>query len=103
MPIVAPYTGWVRTFGCASGLEAVSRVAHEIGLPVALGAWLSHDGPANEHEIACLIQVAQAGYADVAIVGSEVLGEPNVGFERHISRMDSRTSLERVGRPRFPL
>ena len=73
MQIVAPYTGWVRTFGCTGGLETAGRVAHELGLPIAVGAWLGCDSAANEREIACLIQVAQAGYVDLAIVGSEVL------------------------------
>jgi glucan 1,3-beta-glucosidase len=73
MEIIAPYTGWVRTFGCTSGLEAAGRLAHEMGLRVALGAWLSRDAAANECEIACLIRVAQARQVDLAIVGSEVL------------------------------
>jgi exo-beta-1,3-glucanase (GH17 family) len=73
MGIVAPYTQWVRTFGCGSGLEKAGQVAHELGLTAAVGAWLSGDLVANQQQIACLITVGQAGQADMLIVGSEVL------------------------------
>jgi glucan 1,3-beta-glucosidase len=73
MAIIAAYTEWIRTFGCNSGLEAAGRVAHELGLKIPLGAWLGRDPAANEREITCLIQLAQAGQVDLAIVGSEVL------------------------------
>jgi exo-beta-1,3-glucanase (GH17 family) len=73
MQIIAPYTNWVRTFGCTGGLERAGLVAHSLNLQVALGAWLSRDLAANELEISNLISAAQSGQADMAIVGSEVL------------------------------
>ncbi|MGD0115337.1 MAG: glycosyl hydrolase family 17 protein [Dehalococcoidia bacterium] len=73
MAIIAPYTQWIRTFGCGSGLEKAGQVAHEMGLKAAVGAWLSSDLAANDQQIACLTTVGQAGEADMLIVGSEVL------------------------------
>lgn len=73
MRIVADYTDWIRTFGCSRGLEAAGRVAHGLGLKAAVGVWLSTNTTANDVEINNLIAVAQAGEADVVIVGSEVL------------------------------
>jgi exo-beta-1,3-glucanase (GH17 family) len=48
MTIIAPYTEWIRTFCCNSGLEAAGRVAHALGLRIALGAWLGRNPAANE-------------------------------------------------------
>lgn len=73
MEIIAPYTNWIRTFGCGMGLEKAGLVAHELGLKAAIGAWLSSNLTANEQQIDCLISLAKAGQADMAIVGSEVL------------------------------
>lgn len=78
MAIVAPYTKWIRTFSCRFGLEISGRVAHEMGLKAAIGAWLGSDSTvagrmANEAEIDSLIKRANAGEVDLAIVGSEVL------------------------------
>jgi len=71
--IIAPYTQWIRTFGCTNDLEVVGKIAHEYGLKIAVGAWLSKDLSANEAEIASLINIGKAGEADLLIVGSEVL------------------------------
>jgi len=70
---VAPYTEWVRTYGCTHGLENVARVAHELGLKVAVGAWLGPNLSANEEQISSLIDIAQRGEADLLVVGSEVM------------------------------
>ena len=73
MQIIAPYTQWIRTFSCRNGHEKAGIIAHELGLKAALGAWLSSDLAANELEIAALISAAEAGQADLVIVGSEAL------------------------------
>lgn len=73
MTIIAPFTEWIRTFGCQNGLELSGRIAHELGLKAAIGAWISWDKEFNEREIENLITVAQAGEADLVIVGNEVL------------------------------
>jgi len=73
MQIIAPYTKWVRSFSCIEGNELVPQVARELGLKTLVGAWLGKDKDLNEQEIAGLIQLAQAGYVDIAAVGNEVL------------------------------
>lgn len=73
MKIIAPYTEWIRTFGCTNGLEKAGSVAHSLNLKAAIGAWLSADLAANEREISNLIAAAKSGFVDIAIVGSEVL------------------------------
>lgn len=73
MAIVAPYTEWYRFFGCGSGLEKGASIAHELGLKVAVGIWLSWDSASNEQQIACALSLIQAGQVDMVIVGSEVL------------------------------
>jgi glucan 1,3-beta-glucosidase len=73
MTTIKPYTNWVRTFGCSNGLEVAGRIAHELGLKIAVGAWLGPNSYANDKEIDNLIDVAEAGQADMLIVGSEVL------------------------------
>ncbi len=73
MRIISPYTTWIRTFGCAQGLEKSGRIAHELGLRAAVGAWLGRDPQANDLEIQNLISAAKNGHVDTAIVGSEVL------------------------------
>jgi exo-beta-1,3-glucanase (GH17 family) len=81
LTIIAPYTEWVRTFGCTNGLENIGSIAHELGLKVAAGAWLSENLSANEEQISNLINVAQAGEADMLIVGSEVMLRRDVSEE----------------------
>lgn len=73
MRIINPYTKWIRTFGCAHGLEESGRIAHELSLKAAVGAWLSDDIQANESEIQNLISATRNGHVDIAVMGSEVL------------------------------
>jgi glucan 1,3-beta-glucosidase len=73
MEIVRPHARWVRSFSCTDGNEASPRIAHEAGLKTLVGAWIGDDPEVNEREIAGLLQVARAGYADVVAVGNEVL------------------------------
>lgn len=72
LDVIAPYTEWIRTYGC-QGLSEVVPLAHERGLKVALGAWLNKDMAANDAEISCLIDAATTYNVDMAIVGSETL------------------------------
>jgi len=73
MEIIAPYTRWIRTFGCSRGLENAGSIAHSLGLKAAIGAWLSEDLVSNERQLSNLITMANAGDVDIAIVGGEVL------------------------------
>ena len=78
MRIIASYTKWVRTFGCTHGLEQAGRIAHSLGLKVAVGAWISAGLAANELEMQNLIREAKRGNVDLAIIGSEVLLRGNL-------------------------
>ena len=73
MQLVAPYTNWIRTFGCTHGLEYAGRIAHGMQLKVAMGAWIGMDLAANEAELENLIYEANSGNVDLAVIGSEVL------------------------------
>lgn len=73
MQIVAPFTGWVRSFGTTHGLEHIPHVARDFSLNTAIGAWLSDDAAENAQQMQNLIAAAQSGQVDLAIVGSEVL------------------------------
>jgi glucan 1,3-beta-glucosidase len=81
MKTMAPYTKWVRSFSCIEGNELVPKVAREFGLKTLVGAWLGKDKDLNEQEIAGLIQLAKAGYVDIAAVGNEVLYREDLGEE----------------------
>jgi exo-beta-1,3-glucanase (GH17 family) len=73
MAIIAPYTGWIRSFSCIEGNELIPEVAKELGLKTMVGAWLGPDKAKNEEEIAALIDMANRGLVDIAAVGTEVM------------------------------
>ena len=73
MRIIAPYTHWVRTYGCTRGLEHSGAIAHRLQLKIAMGAWSGPDSAANDIELESLIRQAQSGHVDLAVIGSEVL------------------------------
>ncbi len=70
---ISPYTHWIRTYGVQGGLENAGAIAHEFGLKFAAGAWLSSDLSANMSQMEALIEMAQNGDVDLAIVGNETL------------------------------
>lgn len=82
---IAPYTEWIRTYGSTHGLENAGRVAHDFGLKVACGAWLSRDLEANEREVTNLIEATRKGHCNMAVVGSEVLLRGDLSEEALIS------------------
>ncbi|HPH95490.1 MAG TPA: glycosyl hydrolase family 17 protein [Anaerolineaceae bacterium] len=85
MTIIAPYTRWIRSFGCGNGLEKTGQIAHELGLKSASSAWISRDALQNQAQIDCLIQQANAGQVDMAVVGSETLIRGDVSSAELIS------------------
>lgn len=88
LSLIAPYSKWVRSFGCGSGLEVIGRVGHEMGLKVAVGAWISRDNATNQSQINCLITEAYAENVDLAIVGSEALLRSDVTVDTLIQYLD---------------
>ncbi len=73
MDVISPHTNWIRSFSCTDGNEMIPEVAHVKGLKTMAGAWISGDKAQNELEISKLIELAKAGYVDIAVVGNEVL------------------------------
>jgi exo-beta-1,3-glucanase (GH17 family) len=73
LEVIKPHTNWIRTFSCTEGNELIARIAHEMGMKTMVGAWLGDEADKNEVELAGLIELAQAGYVDIAAVGNEVL------------------------------
>ncbi|MDR9417376.1 MFS transporter [Gracilimonas sp.] len=73
MKVLAQHTKWVRSFSCTDGNELIPEVAKTMGLKTVVGAWIDDNREVNETEIANLIKVAKAGYADIVIVGNECL------------------------------
>ena len=73
LELIAPYTEWIRTFGCNDDRRDAGHIAHDLGPRAAIGAWLGTDRAENRNQIDCLIAEAAEGNVDIAIVGSEVL------------------------------
>ena len=73
LQIVAPHTRWVRSFACPEGHALIPKLARELGLKTMAGAWISPDRARNQREIRALIELAQAGLVNIAVVGNEVL------------------------------
>jgi len=73
MEVIKPYTKWVRSFSCIEGNEIIPRIAHQSGLKTMVGAWIGKDKDSNDAEINALIDLANKGLVDIAVVGNEVL------------------------------
>ena len=73
MTIIKPHFEWVRSFSCRQGNELIPMVAKQMGLKTLVGAWLGESPEKNADDIARLIQLAQDGYVDIAVVGNEVM------------------------------
>ncbi len=73
LELLRGYTEYIRTFGARNGLQEIPRLAREKNFKVFAGAWLSKDLAANDEEIANLIAIGKAGFAEALVVGSETL------------------------------
>ncbi len=71
--IVSGHTKYVRSFACTYGNELIPQAAKNKNLKTMVGAWISNDLDQNEVEINKLIDLAQNGLVDIAVVGNEVL------------------------------
>lgn len=89
-----PWVEGIRTFGTQHGLENIPYLAKQRGFKVILGIWLGKEGTpegvmVNEQQIANGIAIANAGYVDRIIVGSEVLFRGDLSPSKLIQYIDS--------------
>ena len=97
MAIVKPHTKWIRSFSCTDGNELIPKVAKQEGLKTMVGAWIGKDLDANEKELEALIQTAQKGYVDIAVVGNEVLMRNELSVQQIIDYINKvKTALPNV-------
>ena len=73
LSLIQSHIGWVRSFSCTEGNQAIAEVARSNQLNTMVGVWLDDDLENNELEIANAIEVGRAGNADIIAVGNEVL------------------------------
>ncbi|MEM1413279.1 MAG: glycosyl hydrolase family 17 protein [Myxococcota bacterium] len=73
LDIIASSTRGIRTFSCTEGNEHGARLAKERGLETLVGAWIGDSEEKDDAELAAVIEVARAGYADMVAIGNEVL------------------------------
>jgi len=85
LALLQPYTKWIRVFSCSQGNELIPKLAREYGFKTLVGAWLGDDFEKNEIEIQGLIDLAKAGFVDVAAVGNEVMYRKEMTEEELIS------------------
>lgn len=72
---LSEFTDCVRTYSVGQGLDVVPELAHQLGIQVILGAWVSWTDADNRKEIALAIKQANAYPETVKaiIIGNEVL------------------------------
>ena len=90
LELLQPHTEWIRIFSCTDGNDMVPQLAREYGFKTLVGAWLGEEKDKNEEEMSRLIELAQAGFVDVAAVGNEVL------YREEMSEEDLIACINRV-------
>ncbi len=73
LALLQPHTKWIRVFSCTEGNDIIPQLAREYGMKTLVGAWVGEDEEKNEEEIERLIELARAGFVDIAAVGNEVM------------------------------
>lgn len=68
---VAPSVGWIRTYECGGPFLRFPVEARRLGVKIAVGAWLSGDTVRDRAEVDCAVFQANAGNADMIVIGSE--------------------------------
>lgn len=73
LDVITPYTDGIRTFSSSGIGGDMVAAADARGLYVAAGCDLSTDPAYNETEVAALVELANTGRVDLAVVGEEAL------------------------------
>jgi exo-beta-1,3-glucanase (GH17 family) len=69
-------------------MEYAAEIANDLGLFTAAGAWLDSNDMTNDKELKNLISIAQAGFLDLAIIGSETLYRGDLNVEELIEYIE---------------
>lgn len=102
LEIIAPHTGWIRTWNMRNGFEQIPAIASsDFALKVAACAFVDGDPwHENNDEIqkSNLIAAAIAGHVDIAIVGNEALVSGKLTTGELIAHLDDvRQRLDSAG------
>jgi len=87
--VAAQYSTWIRTFGTSNTLQSAGQYIHLAGAKAIIGAYLAPLDPppsgssqctltgtnavSNQQELDRLISIANAGQADIIVIGNETL------------------------------
>ena len=97
MPLLALVGNGVRSYGCQD-LETIVTASEEVGLPLALGAWLSGVADADRAEIECAVAQALASpNVATVVVGSESVLRGNLSPSEVCAYLEEVRG--RTGRP----
>ena len=88
LSVLAPHTGWIRTFSCTRGNEHSPGIATEMGLKSMVGAWIDHDLEYNEIELSKAIEIAKAGDAGILAVGNETMLRGEISEDQLIAYIE---------------
>ena len=88
LSVLAPHTGWIRTFSCTRGNEHSPGIATEMGLKSMVGAWVDHDLEYNEIELSKAIEIAKAGDAGILAVGNETMLRGEISEDQLIAYIE---------------
>ena len=88
LELLQPHTKWIRIFSCTDGNDLIPQLAREYGFKTLVGAWLGEKKDKNEEEMTRLVELARAGFVDVAAVGNEVLYREDLDEDELIACID---------------
>ena len=88
LELLQPHTKWIRIFSCTDGNDLIPQLAREYGFKTLVGAWLGKEKDKNEEEMTRLVELARAGFVDVAAVGNEVLYREDLDEDELIACID---------------
>ena len=88
LELLQPHTKWIRIFSCTDGNDLIPQLAREYGFKTLVGAWLGEEKDKNEEEMTRLLELARAGFVDVAAVGNEVLYREDLDEDELIACID---------------
>lgn len=71
---LAQHVQSIRTFGCKDDLQEAGAAGHGLAIRAAIEVWLGRDEAEHQEQIDWRMEVARAGCAGMAIVGS--VGNP---------------------------